>query len=83
MSEESDRLIARARQPTTQSSGKTGAELLQELGMKLSMQEIKDRIAAKRLDANMQIIKSTMCCLHEVYDEVFAAPTSTTEGEVK
>lgn len=69
--------------PITPSSGKTGSELLQELGMKLSTQEIKDRVNARRLDENMQIVKSTMCCLHEIYDEVFAAPTSTTEGVSK
>lgn len=83
MSKESDRLIARACRPTTPSDKKTAAEMLQELGMKLSTQEIKERIAAKRLDANMQIIRSSMSCLHDVYDEFFAAPTSTEKGASK
>lgn len=63
---------------------KTAVELLDALRTKLSSQEIKDRVNAKRLDPGMNIIKSTMECLHEIHDELFVAPTpTTTEGESK
>jgi hypothetical protein len=49
----------------------TGSALLTALHAKFTVLELRDLIAAKRLSAQGSIIKSTMCCLHEIHDEVF------------
>lgn len=72
-----------AKKSRTQGTPLTGSQILAALESKMTPEEIRSRIAEKRLDEGMNIIKSTMNCLHEIHDEVFAAPTPTTEGEAK
>jgi L-amino acid N-acyltransferase YncA len=49
----------------------TGSALLTALLAKFTEQELRDLIAAKELGDQGSTIKSTMCYLREIHDEVF------------
>lgn len=50
----------------------TGSQLITALTKKMSMDQLRFEISLRRLDGNKTIIKSTMVCLQELYNELYS-----------
>lgn len=75
----------RQQEPPVPSAGMTTSQVLTELRKKLTVDEIKSRTDALRLDKDNQRVKRVVDCLHELYDELYPAVQTQPnhEGEVK
>lgn len=72
-------------EPPMPSIGMTTSQVLTELRKKMTVDQIKQRTDALRLDKDNQRVKRVVDCLHELYNELYpAAQTQPNhEGEMK